>query len=239
MSIFSIKASSAKKIVFVFGLLATATVNASIIDTSVKTGLKIELNEETLDATGTSSGATSASTAIHGNVTGASASSDLQFNSLTAEFAALNFSIKFDGAGYTSDAFMGQTKAKSNSASINYFAASNLDVLVDWNFDYTGSNPFGLSNVNIAGGPFISLGNYGIAGHHQGNTSFSLFAGNTYTIETFFNPNVGGFIGNVNGELAGTINFRFGQASVPESSGVALFGIGLLGLGLARRRKTA
>ncbi len=240
MSMFSIKASSAKYLGLVFGLLSALTVNASIIDTSVKTSAEIRAGE-IVDATATNSGVISASSSIVGDITGASVHSTIGFSSLSSNAAVLNFDLGYTGGdSYAGAEYLGGASF-GNSAVINYFATNDVDLMVDWNFDYSGQNPFGLQIIRLEGGPSLSLGNYGIAGHHEGSTSYGLLAGNSYAISLRFQPNVsnsGGGLSGIDGTLSGMFDFKFGKTDVPESSGIALIAIGLLGLGLARRRKT-
>lgn len=235
MNMFSIKASRAKYVGFIFGVLSAATVNASIINTSVNAGMEIRA-DSIVDATEDASGVTSASVAITGNLTGASAHSTLGFSSLGSESAVFNFDLGYNSGDYVGSGYIGASSG-GNAGVINYLAMSDVDMTVGWNFDYTGSNPFGLQIINVSGGPFLSLGNYGILGHHEGNTNFSLSAGNNYLISVNFYPNAQGGIGSLDGTLSGMLAFNFGQTTVPESSGVVLLGLGLIGLGFARRRK--
>ncbi len=155
--------------------------------------------------------------------------------------AVLNFDLGYTGGdSYAGAEYLGGASF-GNSAVINYFATNDVDLMVDWNFDYSGQNPFGLQIIRLEGGPSLSLGNYGIAGHHEGSTSYGLLAGNSYAISLRFQPNVsnsGGGLSGIDGTLSGMFDFKFGKTDVPESSGIALIAIGLLGLGLARRRKT-
>lgn len=242
MSMFSITASAAKHVSLAFGLLVAVTANASIISTEVKTSAEIRAGQ-TVDATASNSGATTASSAVTSNLTGTSAHSTIGFDFLSSDAAVVKFDLGYKGStnGYEGGGYMGGASF-GNSSTINYLATSNVDLTVDWNFDYLGPNPFGLQIIQLSGGPFQTLGNYGIVGHHEGSTSYSLFAGNLYNISLNFHPNVssgsGGFTG-IEGTLSGAFDFKFGKTEVPESSGIALFAIGLLGLGLARRRKTA
>ncbi|MFO1389641.1 PEP-CTERM sorting domain-containing protein [Cellvibrio sp.] len=244
MSIFSIKASSAKKIGLVFGLLAAATANASIVSTSVETNVEIRAGS-VVDATDSDSGAAFASASAAGNITGAAVHSTLSLSPLGAEAAVLNFDIGYHGSqnGYQGPAYMG-TSLTGNKSFINYFAATDTNLFVDWSFDYLGPNPFGLQIITIGGTPTPApiLGNYGIVGHHEGNANYTLLAGNFYNLGVYFSPNVsspGGGLTGIEGTLTGSLSFKFGKTSVPESSGLALFGLGLVGLGLARRRKAA
>jgi hypothetical protein len=45
--------------------------------------------------------------------------------------------------------------------------------------------------------------------------------------------------GNVDGDIVGFDNFRFGEASIPEPAALTLFGLGLVVVGFARRRASA
>lgn len=240
MSMCSIKASSVKYVGLVFGLLSALTVNASIIGTSVKTSAEIRAGQ-IVDATATDSGATAASSAVTGDITGASVHSTIGFSSLSSDAAVLKFDLGYAGGdSYTGAGYLGGT-GFGNSAVINYFATNNVDLMVNWSFDYSGPNPFGLQIIRLEGGPSLSLGDYGVVGHHEGSTSYGLLAGNSYAISLRFQPNVsndGGGLSWIDGTLTGEFDFKFGKTAVPESSSIVLFGIGLLGLGLARRRKT-
>lgn len=242
MSHFLGKSFSAKYYIgLVFGLLSAVTVNASIISTNVQAGVEIRA-DQIVEATATNSGTTSASVDITSDVSGASVHSTLGFSSLSSDAATFNFDIGLNGGNYTgSDGYSGQSDWGSNAGFINYFAISNLNLSVSWSFDYTGSSPFGLNIINLSGvgGPSLDLGNVGSAGHHEGSTTYALLAGNSYLINVNFYPNVHGSIGPIDGTLSGALDFKFGKTDVPESSGIVLFGLGLIGLGLARRRKIA
>ncbi|MBL4866719.1 MAG: hypothetical protein JKY67_10135 [Pseudomonadales bacterium] len=200
----------------VLGLVSATTAHATIIGTSVEASMEIRYGS-TVDATGIDSGTTEASVSLIGAVTGATAYSDLGFSSLGAESATFDFDIGYDGNGYSGTGYLGSSSSGSNRATIEYTATSNFNMLVDWNFDYSGSNPFGLQVVNLSGGPSEILGDYGTVGHHEGSTSYGLIAGDTYLFELAFSPNVSGGLGNIEGSLAGLFNFNFDSStSVPE-----------------------
>lgn len=229
-----------KFVVLFLGLSSAASLHATIISTDVNAGMAVRYydsnNVLTDDAVATSNGATSASVDVTGSVTGANAYSNLGFSALGSETATFNFDIGYNGNGYSGQGYMGQSGANSNNATINYDATSNFDMTVDWNFDYFGPNPFGLQIINLSGGPSQILGNFGQVGHHEGSTSFSMVAGNSYQIMISFVPNVWGGIGSINGSLAGAFDFTF-NSQVPEPGVFALLMFGLAGLGFVRRKK--
>lgn len=223
-------------------LLSSAITHASIISTNVDAGMAIRYydssNNLVNDAIATDSGTTSASVAINGTFTNASAYSSLGFTALDAESTTFDFDIGYNGGGFGGSGYIGQSSSQSNKASIEYNATSDFDMLVDWNFDYAGSNPFGLQIINLSGGPTEILGNFGQVGHHEGNTTYGLTAGNTYLIEISFSPNASGGIGNIDGSLAGHFDFTFNSASAPEPASLALLSIGIAGLFSRRRKKS-
>jgi len=223
----------------VLGLFSASTLHAVIIGTSVDASMEIRYTDggsSIVDATANDSGVTSASVSINGAVTGASAYSNLGFSSLGTESATFDFDLGYNGGGYSGTGYMGTAPGGTNKGIIEYSATSSFDLLIDWNFDYAGVNPFGLQVIRLSGGPSEQLGNFGQVGHFEGDTLFSINAGESYIFEITFFPNVSGGIGSINGTLAGLFNFNFDTNSVPEPSSLILLLLGL-GLGFVRRKK--
>ena len=174
---------------------------ATIVSTDVTTGMEIRY-EQGVDASATDSGTTSSSVAVTGQATGATASSSIGFSTLMDEAATVDFSMAYDGNGYAGSGYMGEVDGSENIVVIEYFAATDVTMLIDWDFAYTGPDPFGLQFINVFG---LNLGSVGFAGSHQGMQSFDLAGGSSYFINVEFSPNVSGGIGNINGQLAGSL----------------------------------
>jgi hypothetical protein len=213
---------------------AESTVNAAITDTNVSAGMRIDV-EGVTEVSGSDTGTTYASVDLTSPSTGARVSSLLHINALSAEAANLNFNLLLNGNNMPGQGYLGQLSEEgSNSAEILYHADIGTTMGYSWNFDYIGSNPFGLQVIYIKenGTTIATLGDVGSIGHHEGSDTFGgLLAGNDYVIQTMFTPNVFGGVGSIEGTLAGDISFSF----VPEPATICLLGLGALGL-LRRKR---
>ena len=219
-----------------------ASAHATIIDTAVQVGMKIECwsCDPILDALGTDSGATFAGVSLLGEESKISTFAKLGLDLPSGEEANLRFALGWNSTAYTGTGYIGQSAEYSNAADINYHADIDSQLDFAWKFDYTGSKPFGLQTIQIfANGVEIArLGDIPFGeGHFEGVDTFALLAGNDYAIRVGYYPNVSGGVGNLQGDLAGNISFDFnGGPAVPEPSSVALLGAGLVGLAYLRRR---
>jgi hypothetical protein len=238
-----IKANVMLLLILLLGLSFSA--NATIMSTEVAGSMKIEYTNTPssymIDISGNVNGTTQANVNLTGLTTGINVYSDLDLNYLTAEEAALGFAIGWDAIGYSSSGYMGHTGPNTNYAEIEYSAIVDSVMTYDWDFAYSGVNPFGLSVVQILanGSSLQILGDIGNVGIHQGSDFFHLMAGNDYTFKILFNPNIGGGIGGLQGDLIGFISFDFngGATPAPEPATMLLHGIGLACLvGFGRKK---
>ena len=224
-------------------LFVSVPSHATIISTEVGAGMKIAYNIDGVtinDALEVATGVTQAGVSITGEETTATAYSSLSL-AHTAEEADLSFSLGYDGNGYNGNGYMGQSSNLSNYFKIGYTAVTDSVMSYGWSFDYSGS-PFGLQIVQIKedGTILDTLGNYGVAGHHEGSDVFNLAAGNSYLFSVVFNPNASGGIGWLDGSLDGNISFDFNGKEanpVPEPATMFLMGSGMLGLMRLSRKK--
>lgn len=217
--------------------------NATVISTEVAVSMKIEYGAtpRELDITGNASGATQADVYLTGPTTAIDIWSDLELNALTDEEARLDFTIGWDATGFSGQGYMGQNGPDSNYAEIEYSAVLDSVMTYDWDLAYSGRDPFGLQivRINKNGSDLQVIGDIGKIGVHQGSDIFNLIAGNTYTFQVLFFPNIYDFIGGFEGELAGNIAFDFngGPAPVPEPTTILLLSAGLAGIIGFKRKK--
>lgn len=233
--------SKTKILLFLFPFLIFSTAaNATIVSTDVAVGMEI-LYGDTVDISDSAVGATQAEVYLTGPTTGMEVYSSLSLNSLTDEQAHLDFAFGMDGNNYSGQGYMGQISPDSNYAEIQYSAVTDSVMTYDWDFAYSGSNPFGLQVVQILadGTQLQMLGDYGVPGTHQGSDTYNLIAGNNYTFGIHFYPDVAGAIGGIQGDLIGNLSFDFNGAAteVPEPSAIIFLGTGLIGLIRFRRKK--
>ncbi|MBB1273468.1 MULTISPECIES: PEP-CTERM sorting domain-containing protein [Psychromonas] len=89
---------------------------------------------------------------------------------------------------------------------------------------------FLISNLDIE----LSAGNYFLAQHHDFSQATNLTIAGTGNISSFYNTDFAGITNKVNDQIAQKI---FGKVSIPEPALIALFGIGLVGLGWSRKKR--
>ncbi|WP_166372153.1 PEP-CTERM sorting domain-containing protein [Psychromonas sp. SA13A] len=90
---------------------------------------------------------------------------------------------------------------------------------------------FLISNLDIK----LSEGNYFLAQHHNFSQATNLTIAGTIIPSAFYNTDFAGNPSQVNFGIAQKI---FGKvSSIPEPASIALFGMGLLGLGWSRKKK--
>ena len=206
----------------------TAPAQASIISTYVEANVTLNTDSDT------DNDPFSASADLSG-LAGASVSSDLSYNSLSTDTATLNFNTT-----WSLGTDPGSISARS-FASVDYFATTDSILEYQWDFSYSGTNPFGLQIITIEqdGNPLETLGNYGVIGTHIGSDTFSLLSGNSYIFMVGFHSNIGHGGNDWDGTLSGDISFNFNEgapAQVPAPAPLALIGLGLLGLGYGRKK---
>lgn len=97
--------------------------------------------------------------------------------------------------------------------------------------DTVNITSFLISNLDIE----LSAGNYFLAQHHDFSQATNLTIVGPATASLFYNTD---FDGSVNTSTYGIAQKIFGKvSSIPEPASIALFGMGLLGLGWSRKKK--
>jgi hypothetical protein len=234
-------------LVLVFSLPA----NATITSTETSAGMRTTVDSTGANIIDTAAGTTTASVNATDPISGVTSYANLDINYLNNEEANLFFNLGFNNYAYPSGGYIGQSKFPfldfpSNYFRIFYYAEIDSLMTYSWNFDYTGENPWGLSTIRITEGDdyrnYIreALGNDNAIGHHEGQDTYNLLAGNNYEFTIYFNPNLGlGVGGSMHaGELTGDISMNFNGASVvPEPVSSTLFIVGGATLGFRRFRK--
>jgi len=232
-----------------FGMCIQA--NATIIDTAVSAGMKIEYDRTNPsgpylpDGEENRNGATAATADVYGAVTSIRTYSAIYLSPLSNESATVNFQIGWDSSAYSGYGYMGESATDKNYADITYHAVVDTILNYQWDFLYTDISedpfgPFGLQYIKISqNGVWLnSLGNIPLETDplsYTGSSIFSLIGGNDYTFRTSFSPNVYMWIGGIQGDLSGTVAYNF--TPVPEPSTFLLLGGGLVGLVFVVRRK--
>ena len=243
-------------LIVVLLMLFTFTASASIISTSVDTRAKIEYWQDdgfVNYAETNNSGTLSSSSLVEDIDTGAKVSSDLSISGLTEESASFNFEVQLKSPESSPTSYVPAeerefyrlTASNETGFLINYYAEDNSVLNVNWDFSYSGINPFGLQIIRLSPendrwNPWLTTGDVGYLGQYIGEQSFNLLAGELYSLDLFLYPNYQGYIYK-DSFLTGSFSLDFNYDSgspVPEPSTLLLLGSGFATLAFyARKRK--
>jgi hypothetical protein len=230
------KMSLVKKVLTIVLLIGIAsTAHAAIVSSLVDVGMKITYDDnnsnEVVDAINTASDPLSASVSFVGPTTGASVYSSLSWSPISMEAATLNFSIGWDGGGYTGAGYLGYSDINSNMGTIIYSASSPTKVVLSWNFGFTGSSPWGLQcpYVYDNNGALLDLPDLGTTGkNYDGSQTFIITGQDDFHVNFYPNISTDGSLAGIQGDLVGYISMNFTPVPVPAA--IWLLGSGLLGL---------
>lgn len=161
------------------------------------------------------------------------------FGSGSATWAnAAQGQVHFDDVGWITQDVVSGSAAVFNGMDWSYTFIADLDgfFTLDWNIleDPATTSNFGLNGFSFTwtgagGGIFMDL-------NTVGNLSRAIVAGTQYTVGINNQANIFGALGTRTAFMDGWFDWQM-PMSVPEPGTLALLGIGLAGMGLARRRK--
>lgn len=229
-------------VLFAFTITSTLlpdTTFAAIIDSRTYNSLEILLdNDKVVDARDSDAGSRLASVSIYGPISMVSAHSKIWIDVFSPDNFRLNFDLGFSGrnSNYDEGFYVGIADGVSGGE-IDYFAKANSSITVNWLFEYSGDNPFGLQYVHFISDTSDYLGNMGFEGLYEGKRVYTSNQDRYYSFFVLFTPNIGAYPRDVDGVLQGYFDFSVKQTyALPEKSSLILLLIGFIFIAIRKRR---
>jgi len=237
-----------------------STSHAAITSTTASASMQIQnqvSGSGIPNVSATNSSATSGIVDLTQLTTGFNVHSSMVFSSLTSESAVFDFSIGMhSNSSYSGQTYMGTLGSGyyDQMGLIRYHATADLTATVNYDFDLTGSNIFGMNPVYFYRPDGIKQFNAQSwtltpPVNFSGTETFNLLAGHDYEFRVVFGPNVNGplnnvgFKGPIDGDYSGRFTFNFGPVTSPvpepETYAMLLAGLGLLGFTAKRKKQSA